>query len=200
MVNTRPGTLLPGVSDRKNLVDDGCGRIVKELLFQCLHGKAQGRVCKFRGQFGQGRQDKHPLVHPGMGHLQERSLDNALIIEQKIKIKKAVLVADSKRITAAAEFPFNPQQQGQQLGGRQAGPQLAHRVDKPVFRFHVNRSAAIAGGQPLQLDGRIPSEPLPGLIQDLQGIAQIGTKTYPGGGEVFFVQGNEMLRGRIGIR
>ncbi len=190
----------PGFSNRKNLMDDpGCG-VAQEMVFQRFHGEAQGRVFELRCQFDQGGQDKHPAVHPGMGNLQEGVVNNAIIIEQKIKIKRAVLMAGSIRITAAAEFPFNPQQQSEQLHGWQSGPQHAHRVDKPVFRIHINRFAAIAAGQPLQVEGWLPTEPLPGLVQDVQRITQVGTKTDPGGGESFFVQGNKMMRGGVGIR
>ena len=93
----------------------------------------KGRVFEFWVEFSQGRQDKHPAGHPGMWNYQERVVNNEIIIEQKIKIQRTVLMAGRIGVTLAAEFPFNTQKQGQQFHGRQTGLQLAHGVDKPVF-------------------------------------------------------------------
>ena len=67
----------------------------------------KGRVFEFWGQSGQGSKDKHSVVHPGMWNYQERVVNNEIIIEQKIKIQRAVLMGGRIGVTSSAEFLFN---------------------------------------------------------------------------------------------
>ena len=179
------------IGNRRNLVDGGRSRVFEEMFFQDGHGEVKGGMFQVRGQFGQGRKDKHPTVHPGMGELQERVVKNEIIVEQEIKIKGTILMAGRLGITATAELLFNVEKQGEQFPGGETGLQLTDTIDKPVLGIHINRSAAVAGGQSLQVYTRVPAKPLPGLMQDTQGITQVGTKTDPGGGEILSVQGRK---------
>jgi len=129
-----------------------------------------------RSQFRQGRQHEKPVGDQRMGHGQGWALYHQVSVVEQVQINHPVLGQGA----IPAQLRLDGEHGGEQLGGRQGGGNLAHRIGEPVVRVHPDRFCPVWAGEPDQADACRLAQPLPGEEQVSLAVAEIGAQPDKG--------------------